>query len=798
MMKRGKNIGVKQHIIFMHIFLLVGLLSIVGLSFSKTEVQARTEEKSTTEKKERFVVDSKGRIGNYARYNEKMEMVTTITNNEDDFTGYVQVIMINEDYGKNVMYQADLVLAAGETKTVSQEIRWTSNSSRIMVYITDKKENVLEKKKVKVSLLEPWDCLIGILSDSKQQMGYWDSQKVSYLSKEDISSSSAMDVMDVLVIDNFNTGDLEKGQYEAIKEWVELGGNLILGTGEQVNRTLAMFQDDYLTGRIGNAEKGIADISFQGEMLTDDLIDHMVFHKIEKGLGIISVANTSLGISKSEWNKKGYEYINAIERQYSTVLQERLDIKEYEGYSSYRGDSVLRSTDEILPVKNFAVVLGVYILIITIGTYLILKKKDKLEWTWAVVPVIGVIFSGVIIALGSKTRISGNYMNYTNVMEFQEGMNTNAKNMSYINVSSPNNNDYEIAVPEGMDVYAESSNYNYYDNDYTSEQYKDYDIGFKNENNQKMIILKNNKSFESTKLIAESVETVEGSYQSDIYYTNAAISGTITNQTGITIKNAVFWAEGKLYKLGTIKPDEKIEITNKTPSIVYNYYYGQGRDFYKIAGLNTDRRKWSLEEARYADALENVLDSYMESITQNSAVYGYIDTDDDSMKNKWGMPCYGITLTKFPVDVNYRTENGDIYVPNAAKEGEVVRGSYYSRNNTMYLDENPDEKFLVEYTLEKNEHLTGIYFSKLLNPSIDKNTVGYDEYDGEIYEGKIEVYNWKTKQYETIFQADKEGEVTDVEDYVGKGNVVRFQMNPDNKDEGDIYVPVISLTKEVA
>lgn len=794
MMKGKRNISVK-HTIFMHIFLLVSLLSIVGLSFSKTEVQAETEEKSTTEKKERFVVDSKGRIGNYARYNEKMELVTTITNNEDDFTGYVQVIMINENYGKNVMYQADLVLAAGETKIVSQEIRWTNNSSRIMVYITDKKENILEKKKVKVSLLEPWDCLIGILSDSKQQMGYWDSRKVSYLSKEDISSSSAMGVMDVLVIDNFNTGDLEKGQYEAIKEWVELGGNLILGTGEQVNRTLAMFQDDYLTGRIGNAEKGIADISFQGEMITDDLTDNMVFHKVEKGLGIISVANTNLGINKSEWNKKGYEYINAIEGQYSAVLQERVKDTGY-GYFSYISDSsALRGTDEILSVKNFAVVLGVYILIITIGTYLVLKKKDKLEWTWAVVPVIGVIFSGVIITLGSKTRISGNYMNYTNVMEFQEGMNTNAKNTSYINVSSSNNNDYEIAVPEGMDVYARFSDY--YESDYANEEYKDYDIGFKDENNQQIIMLKNNQSFEATGLVAESVETVEGSYQSDIYYTNAAISGTITNQTGITIKNAVFLAEGKLYKLGTIKSGEKVEITDKTPSIVYNYYYGQGRDFYKIAGLDTDRKKWTLEEARYKDALEHVLGSYGDNITQNGVVYGYIDTDDDSMKNKWGMPCYGITLTKFLIDVNYRTKNGDIYVPNVAKEGEIVSGSYYSGNNTMYFDDNPDEKLLVEYTLEKNEHLTGIYFSKLLNPSIDKNAVGYDEYEGEIYEGKIEVYNWKTKQYETIFQADKEGEVTDVEDYVGKGNVVRFQMNPDNKEDGDICVPVISLTKEV-
>lgn len=794
MMKGKRNVSVK-HIVFMCIFMLVGLISISGTIFSETEVHAKTEEKNSTKKKERFVVDSKGRIGNYARHNEKMELVTTVTNNGEDFTGYIQVIMINEDYGKNVMYQADLVLAAGETKAVSQEIRWTGNSNRIMVHITDKKEKSLAAKKVKTSLLNQGECLIGILSDNKQEMGYWDSQKVAYLSKEDISSASAMGVMDVLVIDNFNTGDLEKEQYEAIKEWVELGGSLILGTGEQVSRTLAMFQDDYMTGRIGNAEKGIADISFQGEKLTDDLTDNMVFHKVEKGLGVISVANKSLGINKSAWNKKGYEYINAIENQYSIALQERLKVADHGNYSryGYRSASYLRSTDEILSVKNFAVVLGAYIIIITIGTYLILKKKDKLEWTWAVVPVIGVIFSGVIIAIGSKTRISGTYMNYRNVMEFQEGVDSNAKNMTYINVTSSNNKDYEITVPEGMDVYAKSESY--YDDDCNNELYKDYDIGFKNKDDQKVIALKNNQSFDSVELVAEAVETVEGSYQSDIYYLNATISGTFTNQTGVTIKNAILWAEGKLYKLGTIKPGEKVEITDKTPSIICNYNYGDyrwNRDFFEIAGVDADSKKWSLEEARYMDALEEFLDFSMDNISQNSAVYGYIDTDDDNMENKWGMPCYGITLTKFPIHVNNRTENGDIYVPDAFKEGEVISGDYYSAGHTMYLDEDSKEKFVMEYKLENNERLTGISFSKLLNPSIERNG-----FDGEIFEGKIEVYNWKTKQYETIFQADKEGVVTDVENYVGKGNVVRFQMNPDNKDYEEIYIPVISLTKEV-
>ncbi|MDE7424594.1 MAG: YrzE family protein [Lachnospiraceae bacterium] len=788
-MKGKKSVSIK-HIIFLCAFMLVSMIGILNLCFMNTVAQAETGDKNTKEKKERFVVDSKARIGNYVRRNEDMELVTTVTNNEEDFTGFIQAIMINEE-GKNVMYQTDLVLAAGETKTVSQEMRWTNNSSRIMVHITDKKENILAKKKVKVSMLTEEQCLIGILSDEKQELGYWDSEKVAYLSKEDISSFG-MNVIDVLLINNFNTGDLEKEQYEAVKEWVEHGGTLIVGTGEQVNRTLAMFQDDYLSGRIGNAKQGIADISFQGEKITDDIVDDIVLHKVEKGLGVICVANKNLGIDKSAWGKKGYEYINAIKRQYSTVLQERLENgTDYYGYSYYGfgADSILRGANEIPSIKNFAIVLCIYIILITVGAFLVLKKKDKLEWTWGVIPVIGVIFAGVIIVIGSKTRISGTYMNYTQIMEFQEEGNSNIKNITYMDVASSNNADYEIVVPEKTQVYAKSA-FNYYDDDYDNEGYDDYNIGFITKDNKKIIALKNNQAFETSKLVSESEETLDGNYQSDMHYLNATLSGTFINETGFTIKNAVLWTEQKLYKLGTIKPGEKVEITNKTPFTLYTYSYGQQSNYYKILGVNPDKQKWSLEEARYVDALDNVFQNYTDSGRQKGVVYGYMDTDDAAAKERWGIKSYGISLVKFPIKISYRADNGEIYVPDIVTEGQCIKGSYYSGDHTAYLDED----LVIEYTLEENERLTGIYFSELLNPSINKS-VG--QYYGELYEGEIEAYNWETKKYEAVFKTDQEGEVTDVEKYVGKGNIVRIRMSAENKEEGDVYVPVISITKEV-
>ena len=795
-MRKNRSVGIK-HIVFFVAFLVIGIVSISGSTSVKKMVYAKEEKTDVKKKEDRFVIESKGRIGNYIRINKEQEIVTTVTNNGADFQGYVQIIMTNEDYANNVMYQTDLVLAAGETKTVSQLVRMTTNTNNIMVRITDTKEKELQKKKVKLAFIDGEEVLTGILTDNKQNMGYWDKEKVVYLKKEDISSASGMSVMDVLVINNFNTGDLEKEQYAALKEWVELGGTLVIGTGEQVNRTLAMFQDEYLSGRIGNVKQGIADISFQKETVADDYADNLVLHSVEKGIGVICVANKDLGMDKSLWKNKGYEYVSAIKDQYSLSLQERID--DYNNnqnryYYGYGSSSIIKGNDEIPDMNLFAIMIGVYILIVTVGVYLFLKKKDKLEWTWGIVPVVVIVFSGIIIVMGMKTRVSGTYMNYKKIMNFQEEGSSGVKDVLYMNVASSSNSEYEIQVPEGVDVYASSSGDFYSSSSYNNDNYGDYNIGFKTKGNQKVVTFKNNQAFEGSGLVSESAENIKGSYQSKIHFLNSKISGTFTNHTEYTIKNAILLAEGNLYELGTIEPGKTVKINDKTASTTYNAYRSQGKAFYDIVGVSDKRKEWTVEEARYMDGLENLLDRDLSYLSGNNAVYGYLEDDEEnSMKKEWNMECFGITLMKFPINIDYSTEDGDIFIPDVVKDGKITKGDYCIdyEERTMY----GNEEFLVEYSLGKGENLTGIYFSESVNPSVkNSKAVSYRQ----VYEGNIEVFNWKTNKYEVIFDAAKAGEVTEVENYVGKENIVRFRMIPQNKDpNADVDVPVISLTKEV-
>lgn len=788
MKKRGMSNRIK-HIVVFASCLMLAVMGVWNVGFPQSVVYAdKTEDAKDAEETKQITMSAKTTVGNYARYNEKAEVVTTVTNNGEDFNGYIQIFMWDD--GKNLMYQTDLVLAAGETKNVNSEVRMITSANQLMVYVKDLDENVVNKQRLKVKMLDNEDCLVGILTDNKQNLGYWDKNKVVYLKKEDITSAGGMGILDVLIINDFNTGDWDKKQYEALKEWVEQGGNLIIGTGDQVTRTLAIFQDDYLVGKIGNVEKGVADISFEKESETGFPNEDFTLHKVKKGIGQICIINKDLGLDKSEWTKKGYAYLDDISSEYTQSLQERLQTGNTGDVwtDNYNSGYLLRDVSQVPDVGMFTIILMIYIIIISIVIYVVLKKKDKQSWTWGAIPLAAVIFTGVIIGVGSRTRINGAGLYYAKIMEFQEEGNSGVKDRIDLSVISASNADYEIAVPEGIEVYAGNSGY-YYE-DYDGGDFGYYDLGFKTVDGREFVMLKNNSTFETVNLKAESIETVEGNYKSDMYYADGKISGTFTNNTNLTMKNVVYYGEQRIYQLGTIKPGETVKITEKTPSAIYGYDIRE-EEFYKIAGLNMDRKKWSLQEARYMEALENNAFEMYTNEDGSNFVCGYIeDMDDEEMKKQWGMDCDGITLVKCPVSVDYTQKDGSVSVPDILKYTKIKEGYYDNEERTM-----EEGELILDYMLEDDENIKEILFVAALNPSIDKK-VSIASYINA-YQGDIQLYNWKTKKYDTVFHSDKEGKITDVKQYVGKGNVIRVRLKPQNTNSYSIYIPVISVKKEV-
>lgn len=199
-----------------------------------------------------------GLEGNYVR-NGKYALVTAeITNNGDDFQGKFRIITRSGE--KRVMYQKPFAVAKGETKQV--QLTYMVNeyeSSSIMAVICDEEDQIVGEKSVKQKILDDTEKLfVGALSDEPSGLGYFTdlSENLFFLRKEDITEDSkALDALDVIVINDYDTQKLSGKKIAALEQWVSDGGTLVLGTGAQADKTLKAFSGILLNGTIGETKK---------------------------------------------------------------------------------------------------------------------------------------------------------------------------------------------------------------------------------------------------------------------------------------------------------------------------------------------------------------------------------------------------------------------------------------------------------------------------------------------------------------------------------------------------------------
>ena len=778
--------------------LVVCILCVVG--FSGNVCYSKETKNKTATEKQQFDIQAEFGFDNVARVGKSMLANVTVTNNGEDFSGLVQ-ILLPVTYGNNVMYQSNLSIAAGETKQISMPMYLNNYTGKIVVNIADEKENIIAKKRVKVNLLIKGDKtdLIGILTDNKDVLGYWeeDQNKVFYLSEKNMPEQKAgLDTLDILVINDFDTQNLNKNQYKVLKNWVSKGGNLVIGTGVNASRTLGVFEDDFLTGSFAAAdEEGKVKFNVEDASVYSDKKNDISMQMLEKDMGFVFVFSTDLGVDYANWKKKGAAFKNMV---YDHIPNEK-NTNSYQ----YRPDSYgldLTDKGKLPSLKKYAVVLFIYVVVVSWVLYFILKKRDKLEWTWGFVPLFALVFAMVVYGMGASTRITAPFITYTRVIEWTGEDDQSGSGTTRMAITSPYNEKYSVAVPKGITAYAGMGDTDYYEESETN--LKDYKIGFRQSGDQQIITLNNLAAFESGTIRTDEVVSIKGSYEADISCDQYEFNGTFTNKTGRQIRNAVFMSDGRVYHLGTIEDGETVDISNKCKnaiSLELDHYttglvYSDFADVFGITSKAYYDEGGTLEENRFASAASYYFGEKVNSIFTQPRVIGIMQSDgaDEDMAQSWGMDCSGITVSVFPVDVNYTNKDNQTFVSDLVTYGNVGDGMD-EEYRSMY-----DKELTVEYALKDNETLTGLYYLSAVNDGASgtgkKKTTICSDYTS--LDGTISAYDYKEKKYVKIFDGDKEGKVTDVKRFVGEENKVLLKIK--TKGVSDEYtVPVISATKEV-
>jgi hypothetical protein len=528
-----------------------------------------------------------------------------IENKLKDINGELQIEMPGQSDNITI-YAMNVSLPKDSTKKFVMNVPMNVFNTKLKVNLAEDKD-IVSTKTFRVdpgSNMETY--AVGILSDDFDSVKYINKMTVKNLVqfstknvKLDESNfpedTDALKAFNVIVINNFDTSNLSKPQYESMKKWVTGGGVLVIGTGPSQNKSLAIFKDDFITGEVGEVRElqtsslhrmagsktveamniSVLDIAMKNSTSVIKEGDFTLFQKIEKGKGVVAVASFDFGLEPlSTWignSAFADAAIVAVLPQYylGDMYQKGMIGQE----NSYAIDNALRNIPE-LPLPKTAHLVFLYIAYILLAapiSYIILKRLDKRELMWIIVPIFSIIFSGVIYVSGVGTRLTEPITNVISLVDIDNSGTIIPK--TYAGVFTPNKDSIRVEAGGDFDIRPLMTNNGYYGGPMLNENAPKR-IDSKVIVSPKTILeFYKNGIWSMRTLSLEADDVLAGKLESNLNYAKGAYTGTIKNTSGFDLDECYIITPNQYANVGPVKNGETKQINIKPSS-----YFGQRYD----------------------------------------------------------------------------------------------------------------------------------------------------------------------------------------------------------------------------
>ncbi|MDE6214549.1 MAG: hypothetical protein K2M70_13890, partial [Lachnospiraceae bacterium] len=369
-------------------------------------------------KEQTFVMDARLLPSNQSAY----EIQVKVENQGQDWEGTVR-LRVTEDYVLNdCAYDTELSLPQGSTKQFVVRVPKDSldrTDGVVQVTLLDKKAGkVVQKEFGRLLQAEADSLTMGILSDNYTALSYLDMGgnefyyngknypiKLEELDRDKLADS--LDALNFLVIDSYNTGVLPDQALENIKQWMDDGGMLVIGTGSSAEEVLAGFDDLVQCNRVYDPGEGPNDYSDRvdlSQLPMAELIDvsgkyhegYEVFGLIcSQGYGAVEILPYSLA-EVAQMNAAGdYEqqqgFVEGVLRQVNDYANTNgLGQYTYNYDSKYlltEINSHLGNGNNRLRFGGLKVIVILYVIFVGPVLYLLLRLAKKRDFYWIAVPV---------------------------------------------------------------------------------------------------------------------------------------------------------------------------------------------------------------------------------------------------------------------------------------------------------------------------------------------------------------------------------------------------------------------------
>lgn len=534
-------------------------------------------------------ITTKPGFGGYVKTGRGFPVYVTVENSGEDFKGDI-LFNFYPTYSSSGARALHIDVPKGSKKTysvslpgISDEGQYSNPGNRnIFLYEGGwkKGKEVAFKGPTNLALKytdQSWKTL-GILSEEPDRLKELKPLPADSRIETVILDGSAipeehygLDYFDYILLDGYPLSSLNPAQEEALLAWVKNGGILIAGgapnaaqaygklyselpmeTGIQSKADLTGLESSINPGDefksvpvyFGTAAKGSEVVVKSGNT--------PIVAKRGAGNGEIWQTAFSAGEEPlSSW--KGYG------EWYSSILMKARPLKAgtqagyYNPYDSYFSNvadvneyfaSVHFSTGQIVLMLVF------YVLLAGPALYFLLKRIDKREHAWWIVPSIAIVCSAVIFGIGAKDRIARPQVSQMGVYKAAGGSITGVQAVSLL---SNTGGDYAFSFKGGKFNGIPGSSFG---PSSAPQRFAILEKGRKED-----FVTFRNVEYWSTRTVYgnTSIEN-PGGFTADLHFSGKKITGTIENKFPYDFDTIYIWSGSKRVELGGLKKGEVLKV----------------------------------------------------------------------------------------------------------------------------------------------------------------------------------------------------------------------------------------------
>ncbi|AOZ94620.1 hypothetical protein LPB68_08080 [Paenibacillus crassostreae] len=431
-----------------------------------------------------------------------------------------------------------------------------------------------------------YGAIIGVLSDDPDTMNFMnvlrgDGYNLDVVSMEPTSipeDPMLLDSLDVIVINGFSSDTLSELQINGISGWVKSGGTLVLAGGAGYPKTASAFAElspIQYEGTFSVSElPQLASLGENPLNLNDGFTlsngqplegSQVLYHTDDKPLfvtrpveqGNVLYAAYDLAMAPiASWN--GHPKVwSFLLKDDLTLTTNQNGMMSPTNQLSNLGHILNYFPSLKMPAFSGLVwMLLIYLVVVAPVLYLVLRKVDKREWAWWIIPLMAIIASATVYMVGSSDKTK-ELAHTINILELNGSGSSNTTSATAF--FTPRSGDYTLEFPENTHVRLQRDNSGFGGNQADSSF---IEVG----SEETAVNLLNMPQWSLAKLWTQQSDNQQvGALNVEISLNDKGnIEGQIMNETTSDLTRVVLVIGGKVYELGDLGKNKKTEILATT------------------------------------------------------------------------------------------------------------------------------------------------------------------------------------------------------------------------------------------